>query len=227
MTVYLVVYGRTSLALSRKLFAGVREYIDDHYVEAHPTDDARRRREREADIQNLLYSAPEERAEKPTGAAPFPQSPKVAAKPAIRPTVAFEEADDRPEEAPDACEGTFPDRLIRELDESFQQMLLRKIDESGMTDAQCYKKANVDRKLFSKIRNDVHYRPSKPTAIAFAIALELDLPETESLLRKAGFALSRSSIFDVIVQYFIEQRNYNIFDINEVLFHYDQNLLGA
>ena len=114
------------------------------------------------------------------------------------------------------------DDLMSQMDETFSQRLIRMIKERNMSEAEAYRKAYVDRRHFSKIKKDEYYAPNKKTVLAFSIALELSLDETKDLLRSAGYALSRSSKFDIIIVYFLENRIYNMFDINEVLFEYGQ-----
>lgn len=203
MVVSLVVFDKAAFILSKKLFSSITQYIDDRYIEEHSVDCA----SHQGDLPGLRerYATAEKRLIYETN------QPQEAAMEApveeLKPKRSLEE-------------------VVNQVDETFSQMLLRKIDEKGLTDSQTYKRANIDRKLFSKIRNDIHYKPSKPTVLAFAIALELSLDETNDLLLRAGFALSRSSRADLIVQYFIEEENYNIFHINEALFAFEQPTLG-
>jgi len=117
--------------------------------------------------------------------------------------------------------------LLDSLDAGFSETLLQLIDRTGKKDSEIYRKASVDRKLFSKIRTNMNYQPSKTTALAFAFALELDIEETRDFIGRAGYALSHSSKFDVIVEYFLINKNYNIHELNEVLLAFDQPLIGA
>ena len=200
MLVYIVVFDKSAFQISEKLFADIASFIDDKYVDTH--FEFNRTRSDAWGESTLLGET------------------------RILPDEDFVEMSAPCAQAVTAPKAISLEDAVNQIDESFSQMLLRKIDEKGLTDAECYKKANVDRKLFSKIRSDVHYRPSKPTTIAFAVALELSLEETKDMLMKAGFALSRSNKFDIIIEYFISNNNYNVFEINEALFAFDQSLLG-
>lgn len=197
LSVTLVIFDRNSLVLSESLFSGIQSYIDDHYAERFSRRD---RRQAEAAIHAAQL------AEQDGWIPPLAQAmPAPAAAPGAKRTL---------------------EDAVRHLDDSFNQMLLRLIDEKGYTDTEVYKRANIDRKLFSKLRKE-GYAPSKPTAIALAIALRLNLDETRDFLGRAGYALSHSSKFDVIIEYFISEGRYDIFEINEALFAFDQKLLGA
>ena len=199
MTVYIVIFDRAAYQISGKLFADIAEYIDDHYVDEHT--DSRSERLRRLNRLESKTMVCEDAA---------PDFMAVPCAPMAMSVV-----------------GGSLDNMLDELDASFSETLLKLIDRTGKKDSEIYKKANVDRKLFSKIRNNPDYKPSKTTAIAFAIALELDLEETKDFISRAGFALSHSSKFDVIIEYFIKQKNYDVFAINEALFAFDQSLLGA
>ena len=134
---------------------------------------------------------------------------------------------------PDLCSAAYAEASIpleerlKQLDEGFSEMLLRKIDEAGIKDSACYKRANVSKQLFSKIRSDPQYRPKKETVLAFALALNLDLDETNALLKTAGYSLTHSNKSDIIIEYFISQHIFNVFVINEALYTYDQPVLGS
>ena len=117
--------------------------------------------------------------------------------------------------------------LLSQADAGFTETLLKLIDKTGKKDSEIYKKANLSKQHFSKIRNNPDYKPTKQTAIALALALELDLEQTKDLISRAGYALSNSSKFDLIIRYFIEQKNYNVVEINIALYEFDQSLLGA
>lgn len=215
MNVTLVVYDKKAFVISSKAFGEVKSYIDEQDVKRPRRSTqiegmrrrqimaARRRRERESLLEKEMATGPVEEDKTVDASVPM-MSYSV----------------DLFEEMPDDIED-----VIRQKAETFQQMLFRLIDRKGMTDPEVYKKANLDRKLFSKIRSNEDYKPTKRTALAFAVALELNLDETTDLLQRAGLALSPSSRFDRIVGYCINHKIYNIYEINTYLFDYDEELL--
>lgn len=197
MMVYIVVFSKDAFEISSKLFNDIKAYIDDVYVEEHLDFPGESIRAR----LRSKYLRQAREYEELDECCAAPTAPMIPA---------------------DAC----LDDMLNQIDESFAEMLIRKIDERQITDAECYKRANVDRRLFNKIKNNPFYKPSKQTVLAFAIALKLSLEETKNMLMKAGFALSHSSKADIVVEYCIMTGNYNIIEINQVLFKLDLQLLG-
>ncbi len=199
LLVYLVVFDKKSYEVSAETFAFVKSYIDENYVEEIWKKEYSPNRFYNRTDSSAMYEAVVEKIQPPTCAEEVLACKRIA---------------------------TIED-IVEKLERSFTEELFARIDEKGLTDPQVYKRANLDRKLFSKIRNNKNYKPSKNTALALAVALELNLDETKDFIGKAGFALTHSSKMDIIVEYFILNGEYDIFKINEVLFAFDQPLLGV
>ena len=248
MDVTLVVYDRESFALSSELFEDVRSYISDaEAIRSMPfaapgehLDASFYTKEEEMLMASEARGVAPKRSRRVLGSLRRPGRRENKAERFLK----AEEIDAESEvverstgalysesELSDAIDGAAGNKtleeLIRSKDESFQQKLLHLIDASGMTDPEVYKKANIDRKLFSKIRSNEQYKPTKKTAVAFAFALGLNLDQTADLLRSAGMSLSQSSTFDIIIQYCLERGITNIHEVNCILFEFDQMLLGA
>ena len=218
MQVYLVIFDRGAFQIGRKLRADIASYIDDRYAEEH------------RDLSSAELRGAQEGWTPPPAAARRTVREDRKRQKKHQEEMRFYDAAVECSPVPSQAARRFDEdelaELIKNLDEGFSVTLLHLIDRRGMTDAECYKKANIDRRLFSKIRSDPQYRPSKSTALAFAVALELSLPETEDLLKRAGYALSDSNVTDLIVEYFIDNGNYDIYQLNAALFAFDQATLG-
>ena len=220
MTVYLVIYDKDSYRIGERLFSDITAFIDDRYAEEHNGD--------YADIPERHCASMREAPERPLRRPRRPLSRFEAAEEVIASEASCIDGDlDIAEELPPSAPTPTLDEMIRRMDDSFAVMLLKLIDVKGMEDVACYKKANVSKQTWYKIQNEKNYRPGKNTVLSFAIALELSLSETEALLASAGYALSRSSKFDVIITYFLINRIYDIYEIDQTLFQFDQPTLGA
>jgi len=227
MQVYLVVFDREAFQLSEKLFRGITSFIDENYIRKQSLRQFGLSEEGEVpDAQQELFFREQGRVRRELEESDAPE---------WHPLIPCQTAEPCPPRASAPAQRQFTPftakpslaQLLAETDAGFSETLLKLIDRTGKKDSEIYTKAIVSRQHFSKIRNNPDYKPTKTTAIAFAIALELDLEQTRDLIGRAGYALTNSSKFDVIIMYFIRERNYNMFDINAALFEFDQSLLGA
>ena len=200
MQIYLVVFGASAYKLSEKLFHGIVSFIDDHYVDDY-----------EASVYGSQRSS---RCRNERRRRDMEYYGDSCAEADIYPCA--------PAPMPKASLSDY----LKQADAGFTETLLKLIDKTGKKDTDIYKKANLSKQHFSKIRNNLNYKPTKQTAVALALALELDLAGTKDLIGRAGYALTNSSTFDLIIRYFIEQGNYNVVEINIALYEFDQMLLG-
>lgn len=209
--------------LSEKLFQSVASYIDENYVDACENAAFYTR-----PVRNLLSRRETARPAEDARIEEIDEIFTIFAKPSLEelPTVGVVE-ELRPCAPIAASKAMSLENMLKQADTGFTEALLNLIDKTGKKDSEIYKKANISKQHFSKIRNNPNYKPTKPTAIALALALELSLDDTKDLIGRAGYALTNSSNFDLIIRYFIEQGNYNVVEINIALYEFDQNLLGA
>ena len=209
MDIYLVIYAKSGFETDPELISNVADYIDKILAGNEEMNRLRRKTDKSLKIEDALFDA-------------LPFSAPTAES--IEPDASEREQHYKPKRTSVSRD---INEMLENMDASFSEYLLHLIDASGMTDVQVYKRANIDRKLFSKIRGNRDYKPSKITAVAFTLALGLDIDTARDLIGRAGYSLTHSSKFDIIIEYFILNKNYNIFEINEVLFSFDLPLIGA